>query len=605
MNIPTRQNNPGDLKDPQTGQLRTFNSPQEGWAALTHDISSKMQGATSTGLSGNSTLQDFSHVWAPASDNNDPVSYANNLASQLGGNPNDPISKYSPSDIAMAVAKNEGYQGEPIKTYSAEDFGKMIQQKYTQYGSLDPVLVAQKVAAKYPQYKGLIKDLPEQAATTPQPQDQEPSLGQKLSGRLSDVSENISDLAKNISGGGGSKSWISDILQTGGAVAGGLGDVVQSALELVPGYKAVENVIGESAKGYANTDIGKQVISSINNFRQNNPELSDDIGSVFNIATALPILRGLGALKDVAITGASKVLKNTAEKGVGDDLQTALSRTKTLTKAFNENGGRDTIDNAIKQGILPDISGGRYATEDAYNQAGDIISKIEEGELQPALAEVSQRQSIGQSLSTLEQKAIQAAENDTYLKNAGAVPQAIDQIKKRFSGWKYSFGDNINLQVENNIKRGVRTYVNWNTPEGDADAIIGSALQKDIEDVAAKNGFENVADINKKMGDLIKYQKMLKSLDQTPVKTSLIRSMVQRTAGTVAGAAVGHLTGGGLPAEVIGGIAGEKASGLFGKKAVGGLIRSSILKGARKSIGGSVKRLPGLLGATLQNRSQK
>ena len=64
-NIPTSQNNPGDLKDPSTGQIRTFQDPIQGKAALYNDLTAKMTGTSTTGVGPSSTLLDFAKVYAP------------------------------------------------------------------------------------------------------------------------------------------------------------------------------------------------------------------------------------------------------------------------------------------------------------------------------------------------------------------------------------------------------------------------------------------------------------------------------------------------------------------------------------------------------------
>ena len=111
-NIPTQNNNPGDLRDTSTGGFRQFPTVLDGYSALVNDIRAKQTGATSTGLTGTSDLTKFASVYAPASDNNDPTSYANNLASKIGVAPNTPIGQIDPHKLASAIATNEGFQGQ-------------------------------------------------------------------------------------------------------------------------------------------------------------------------------------------------------------------------------------------------------------------------------------------------------------------------------------------------------------------------------------------------------------------------------------------------------------------------------------------------------------
>lgn len=111
-NIPTRQNNPGDLK--ANGQIATYASPAQGQAALYNDLTAKMTGTTTSGLGPSSTLVDFAKTYAPDSDGNNSLQYAANLANQLGVSPDTQIGSLLPriDDFAKAVAHNEGYQGQ-------------------------------------------------------------------------------------------------------------------------------------------------------------------------------------------------------------------------------------------------------------------------------------------------------------------------------------------------------------------------------------------------------------------------------------------------------------------------------------------------------------
>lgn len=100
-------NNPGNLRDPQTGQWQKFSTPQEGFQALMNDIQLKQTGKSRTGLNGNSTLAQFTSVYAPASDGNDPIGYANTIAKQLGISTNTPIGQIPTAQLAAAVAQHE------------------------------------------------------------------------------------------------------------------------------------------------------------------------------------------------------------------------------------------------------------------------------------------------------------------------------------------------------------------------------------------------------------------------------------------------------------------------------------------------------------------
>lgn len=133
-NIPTQQNNPGDVKS--GGHIASFSNPAEGKAALYNDLTAKMTGTSSTGVGPNSSLYDFAKVYAPASDKNNPAQYAANLANQLGISPDTPIGtlKNRIDDFANAVSKNEGYSPEDLPGVGAlgSQVANQISQQYPQ-----------------------------------------------------------------------------------------------------------------------------------------------------------------------------------------------------------------------------------------------------------------------------------------------------------------------------------------------------------------------------------------------------------------------------------------------------------------------------------------
>ncbi len=103
-----RNNNPGNLRfigqagaTQGEGGFAKFDTPQDGYNALVNDITSKVN----SGLYSN--LQDMMSKYAPASDNNDPVAYANFIAKNLGVSSTTPLSKLDPAQIAQQIAQYE------------------------------------------------------------------------------------------------------------------------------------------------------------------------------------------------------------------------------------------------------------------------------------------------------------------------------------------------------------------------------------------------------------------------------------------------------------------------------------------------------------------
>jgi hypothetical protein len=112
--LPNRNNNPLNIKSPRTGEFRQFTDPAQGWESGIQDLEGKLTG-TSHVLDPSATLAELIEVWAPKSDNNDPKSYADFVASQLGVSPQTPVAELQPRlrDLAISMAKREGWNGPP------------------------------------------------------------------------------------------------------------------------------------------------------------------------------------------------------------------------------------------------------------------------------------------------------------------------------------------------------------------------------------------------------------------------------------------------------------------------------------------------------------
>lgn len=97
--IPTNRFNPGDLKDPSTGVIRTFDSEQAGWDALYHQVNLM--------VTGTSRIYNPSMTWAEVASHYDGetsidastgeplfMQWARNVAGALGVDVNSTIQDY-------------------------------------------------------------------------------------------------------------------------------------------------------------------------------------------------------------------------------------------------------------------------------------------------------------------------------------------------------------------------------------------------------------------------------------------------------------------------------------------------------------------------------
>jgi hypothetical protein len=265
--------------------------------------------------------------------------------------------------------------------------------------------------------KPLLSAQDDLSASTPNQAQSGGSLGGDLSKRLQEgtqaASEGITAAAKGDIGG-----TASGLLQTVGAGAGAVGDTVNRGLELIPGVKQVEGLIGKGAGALMSTPGGQAVAQSIQDFSAKHPELSKDIGAGFNIVTAIPILRGLGVVKDIAADGIAQSLKGAAEKSAQEGFSSVVNSTKSGASALAKNP--DAIKTLIDERAIPDIEGGKYTTKEAASKLDESISQVDD-RLQTELGKanspaVSSRLPFSQILKDAEAEATQAQEDFSPIK---------------------------------------------------------------------------------------------------------------------------------------------------------------------------------------------
>lgn len=261
-----RNVNPGNIRDSSTGNFKQFSDAGEGYAALLNDLEAKKRGNTSTGLGPNSTLVEFAEKYAPESDGNNPGQYAANLANFMGVRPDSKIGELDTGKWAEAVSLAEDRQfaeSQGIKSQSTQN------KQVSGYQTSAP--------------------LPEPVPGNPFLKEETGvlgGLGTSLSGRATDAAEALTQTAS------GKLNPLRGLLRSGGALAGGIGDIVGAGLSAItPDFieKPVMGAIGGVVGGALNTPIGQQAVQGYQNI---DPEFRKDIEAAGNIATLLPIGKG-------------------------------------------------------------------------------------------------------------------------------------------------------------------------------------------------------------------------------------------------------------------------------------------------------------------------
>jgi len=459
--------------------------------------------------------------------------------------------------------------------------------------SYDTPAYTLKVSNYYNELKGRIA--PQKVtSTTPieMPKEKDPTLGEQLGTRLEEGGKGVESMV-----GGKEKTGqtrVSGLLQTVGAAAGGLGDIVNKGLELIPGVKQIENLIGEGAQAFFGTEAGQSVISTMKDFSEKHPELSKDLEAGLNIVTAIPILKGLGVVKNLAMDAASSALKGSAEKIMANQITEMAGRTIKGKNLITRNP--EAVQTLIRERAIPDIIDGKISTKEARFKISEQLSTIEDKELQPLLESVK-TSGVRTSFVPLEQtkqEAIKLAER--ALEDIGPIEKYFDRIKKVYG----EFPDIADLNKAKRIVAKKISQGQFMSPTYNTDKIVRDTLQKAVEDGAKALGLPDVNAINQKMVDLFRVQDLLKAIENKPIKRGVMSDMVTGAA-TVGGEALGNVTG--IP--FAGALVGRGIGGNVGRKLTGGVegVLKRTGKGAKRVTRQELaKKLSGLFGGAVTQK---
>lgn len=186
----------------------------------------------------------------------------------------------------------------------------------------DTPAYAEKVARAYQRLKGqqfpTQQDAPMPEAKQTLVQDLGDSLGEAGMGVASAVGRAASGEINPLSG----------VLQSVGALAGGVVDVTGDVLHHTPlvgdVVRGAEELVGRGATALANTELGQKTISGYQSWAAQHPEAAGNVEAGLNIASAIPVVRGVNVAKN-----AVKGQVNTVLKGKVDPLVEMVSKPLT------------------------------------------------------------------------------------------------------------------------------------------------------------------------------------------------------------------------------------------------------------------------------------
>lgn len=411
----------------------------------------------------------------------------------------------------------------------------------------------------------------------------------------------------------------SGALQTVGAGAGAIGDVVNRGLELIPGVKQVEGLLGQGVGALAQTPTGQKVAQSIESFTQAHPELSKDIGAGFNIVTAIPILSGLGVAGDVAGDAVAQGLKGVAEKSFVDSAPDIIGSTKAGSRFISAN---PTVPQAmVDRRLVGDIANGEFttkaATQKSWNTIKDLNTQVKSILSRP---EFSAEAQDGQGIA---QKAISGFTSRTGdavdgIPQSGMTPSDLIANAKKLDSnngllWdKFEAGqanwneiNELRSSLDSKVKKVFIGKASIDSPEVATSKENGALLSGAMRD-SLQTAVPQTAVPFGEMGTQFKIQKALEFMDGKKVKPGGLAKFAGHVVGTGTGGAIGGVMGG-APGALIGGMIGDRTAGAVADRLAG----KNIVQGILKRTGVNAVKTPlkrGLLkvaGAVASSEAQK
>jgi hypothetical protein len=384
----------------------------------------------------------------------------------------------------------------------------------------------------------------------------------KLDRRLNQGSEALGKLSTGLAEGDLSQIG-SGAIQTGGAVAGGIVDATDALLGLIPGYDAAMDFLGKKVVApLIEKGGGENVYNQWKLFATEYPEAAKNIGAIGNIVSVIPIFKaartGMGVVGDTARAGASKTgFISSVEEAAKNELRqsgaSAPSKAGQVLSPQTIKGKTvDPVNTIVDGDYLPEVVNDaqgipRYSATAAINKLDESIN-LDEQRLQGMLEDASRQGLVGYVPMT----ALRADAADVIRKafvDRGQVDAALKKADKIFDDYTKYKGDLVPLTELNNMKRGIREAVNFNSAKlsGDVRYQMGNLFMDKIEEVAEKQGIKAVAEANFDMASKIRAKEALEFLDQRSVVDKAgFRGMLGRRGGdmsTVAGEAVGQSLG--------------------------------------------------------------
>ena len=242
-----------------------------------------------------------------------------------------------------------------------KDFAKTLRDKYpdgvssdgTPYSNMSDEDLVGRVVQKYPVYKNQLEDFKgtaDRGSDNPlySPVKDVKEFGLEIVKSVTERGTNIKNAiipkdqktAEEIAKGGQGRL----LLRAGGQVGGLVGDIELSVLKLIA-PKFAEDLAVKGIKSVASTDLAKNIMTKMDEFKQKHPQAAQDLEDVVNIAALIPYIKGPEMVAEAGGKAIQKVSKVT-----GDIIE--ANRASRIARATEE---IDNVVGSIVQGNTDDI----------------------------------------------------------------------------------------------------------------------------------------------------------------------------------------------------------------------------------------------------------
>lgn len=258
--------------------------------------------------------------------------------------------------------------------------------------------------------------------------------------------------------------------------------------------------------------------------------------------------------------------------GTTQKTQKILTKGEKATEAKNAAGtqGQAPARLLAENGIIPKQKGSRLDTleqADSFRNSTDALRDTN----RKAIAEVEPSVQKS-SLPNLEEEAVKMARSSKNI-DSGIADTLEAHVREAFAAYKREYGDAIPLTKVDDIKVARWKPVKFDSTKpyaSDSNYLIAKVMQKEIESKASSAGYEDVAQLNRHIGDRLEAAKFLESLNNKVVKGGRLSKYVYQGIG----ASMGHS----IPGKIVGALGGDAMANLMISNSVAGPLKRLILR---------------------------